>query len=393
MDNYPVLKIKKGRERSLLNKHPWIFSGAVESVQETTNGQIVQVVDSSSNILGHGFYHDKNQITVKMFDFSSEHTLFDEAYWEYKISSAITLRNTFISQNTNAYRLIHAEGDFFPGLIIDIYANTAVVQILHKGVQLISEILFKILNDKGFPFIFIKQKEHHRNNDNVTIEKGWYKGKPNPSHPIQIIENGIKFEIDVVNGQKTGFFIDQRDNRQLLKTLSKNKTVLNTFSYTGGFSLYALAGDASKVVSVDVSKDATASCINNIELNHFTKHKAIAADCFDYLKEMPSDEFDIIVLDPPAFAKTSKAVSQAARGYKEINLKALSKIKKGGLIFTYSCSQYISPDLFRKIVFGAVVDSGRNVQILKQLSQGSDHPISIFHPEGEYLKGLLLLVN
>jgi 23S rRNA (cytosine1962-C5)-methyltransferase len=279
---------------------------------------------------------------------------------------------------------VHAEGDYFPGLIIDAYNETAVVQFRTTGAWYLRETVRDALLSLGFKHVFSKSPAY----SNWT--QGWL-GDAGPQHTI-VLENGLKFSVDLIKGQKTGFFLDQRENRILLSTYSLNKKVLNCFSYTGGFSMYALAGGAKTVSSVDISKDAIENAKLNAEINGFTnRHEGIAADCFEYLRKI-EEEFNLIVLDPPAFCKDIRSVPQASRGYKDINLSAMKKIKSGGILFTFSCSQHISRDLFQKIVFGAATDSGRKVRILHQLGQGPDHPINIYHPEGDYLKGLVLEV-
>jgi 23S rRNA (cytosine1962-C5)-methyltransferase len=280
---------------------------------------------------------------------------------------------------------------FLPGVIIDVYDDTAVVQLLVKGTELISQFIFDAIREVGVKYIYLKTKQNTQRLEDVSLESGWV-GETR-SMPIAALEYGVKFMIDVEKGQKTGFFIDQRENRKILGKYSKGKKVLNTFSYSGGFSLYALANGSILVHSVDSSKDAIDMCDQNVAANfNNAPHESYAQDVFDFMKENKED-YDIIILDPPAFAKNAKAVPNASRGYKNLNLIAFKTIKPGGLVFTFSCSQHIDKDLFRKIVFGAAADAGRNVRILKQLTQPEDHPINIFHPEGEYLKGLLLHVE
>jgi len=315
-------------------------------------------------------------------------------FWMKKFKNALLLRDSFVKSNkTNTYRLIHAEGDFMPGVIIDIYDNTASVQLLIKGTEKLSDVFIDILKDLGFKNVYLKNKISAKVIENVELANGWLTNNESESI-IEVSENRLKFLVDVEKGQKTGFFIDQRENRGLLRKYAKGKKVLNTFCYTGGFSVYAMAGGAKLVHSVDISKDAVAMCDKNITLNFgdTNNHQSFAADCFDFLKKSTED-YDIIILDPPAFAKNAKSVNQACRGYKELNLSALKRIKPGGLIFTYSCSQNISKDLFQKIIFGAAVDAKRNVRIIKHMQQPIDHPINIFHPESEYLKGFIIWVE
>jgi 23S rRNA (cytosine1962-C5)-methyltransferase len=286
---------------------------------------------------------------------------------------------------------MHAEGDFLPGVIIDVYDDTAVVQLLIKGTELISGFLFDALHEIGLKHIYLKTKQNTQRLEEVGLESGWVGAER--SMPIEGKENGVTFLVDVEKGQKTGFFIDQRENRKILGEYSKNKKVLNTFSYSGGFSLYALAGGATLVHSVDSSKDAIDMCDKNVAANYKVEtHQSYVQDVFEFMQQNKED-YDIMVLDPPAFAKNARSVPNASRGYKNLNLIAFKQIKPGGLVFTFSCSQHIDRDLFRKIVFSAAADAGRNVRIIKQLTQPEDHPINIFHPEGEYFKGLLLHVE
>ncbi len=393
MSEYKKLILKSGRERSLVNRHPWVFSGAVKDLPKAKNGEIIQIVTNHNELLGYAFFAPNSQITARVFEFNPNEIVIDEKYWMNKIENAFNLRKLFINQkNTNSYRLLHAEGDFFPGIIADVYADVVVIQLLIKGTELISETIFKALNQIGFKHIYLKTKQNTQLLEQVEKVSRWV-AEPKEM-PVLVLENGVKFQINVETGQKTGFFIDQRENRRILAAYSKGKKVLNTFSYSGGFSVYALEAGAELVHSVDSSKDAIELCEQNVELSGLAnKHKSYVSDVFEFLKEVEPSFYDIIVLDPPAFAKHARAVDNAARGYKNLNLLGFQKVKPGGLIFTYSCSQHIDKDLFRKIVFGAAADARRNVRILQQLSQPEDHPINIYHPEGEYLKGLLLQVD
>lgn len=389
---YPILVLKPKRERSILLRHPWIFSGAIQKLPTAQDGDIIAINDSDNRLLGYGFFSPQNQITCRMFHFGTEENFESAEYWKGKISRAKELRMRLLPPNTNCYRLLHAEGDFIPGIIADVYDNVVVVQILVKGTERLKQLLIEALKASGYSIIYLKSKSSSQNIEDIGLRSGFLTG--NSPSPIVAIENNIKFEIDFIEGQKTGFFLDQRDNRNLLSQMCKGKKVLNTFCYTGGFSVYALAAGAEEVVSVDISKDAVELCNQNVELNFKdANHKGVAADCFDYLKEMPDQYFDVIVLDPPAFAKNARAIDNASRGYKQINLRAIQKIKPGGILFTFSCSQNIDKLLFQKIVFGAAADARRNVRILYQLHQPFDHPINIFHPEGEYLKGLVVQVE
>ncbi|MFN3403346.1 MAG: class I SAM-dependent rRNA methyltransferase [Cytophagaceae bacterium] len=391
--NFPELKLKSKREKSIINKHPWIFSGAVDKAN-AKEGDIVEVKSADGKTLGFGFYSKESQISCRMFHWGEKPEDFESSeYWQNKILKAVLLRKSFINYSqTNAYRLLHAEGDFLPGIIADIYNDVCVVQILIEGVNRRRSLFVEALTKAGFKNIFLRNSGSSKANQDVVMEGDWLAGSS--SKEIEILEHGQKFLIDLEKGQKTGFFLDQRENRELIKAYSKGKTVLNAFSYTGGFSVYAHAGGAKEVHSLDISQPAVEGAITNVRLNYAdANHKGISKDCFEYLNEMPADFYDFIILDPPAFAKSAKAVDRAARGYKDINLRAFRKIKSGGLLATFSCSQHISKDLFQKIIFGASADSGRNVRIVQHLHQPADHPVNIFHPEGEYLKGLLLWVE
>ncbi|HVD96788.1 MAG TPA: class I SAM-dependent rRNA methyltransferase [Cytophagaceae bacterium] len=391
--NYPILQLKPKRERSILLKHPWIFSGGLERRPKASEGEIVEVRSHQNEVLGYGFYSEKSQISCRMFDWQDHPSEFEQAdYWTNKIKNALALRKAILPANTDAYRLLHAEGDFLPGVIADVYAQVVVLQILIRGIEQRKELIIEAFKRNGFENVYLKTKSSSQNIEEIHSISGWLSG--NGEGKVVAKENDLLFNIDFIDGQKTGFFIDQRDNRQLLKTLSAGKKVLNTFCYTGGFSVYALSGGATEVHSVDISAEAVRLAEENVQLNFPNAlHKGFAIDCFDYLKDMPENEYDVIVLDPPAFAKNARAVDNASRGYKQINIRAFKKIKPGGILFTFSCSQNISKDLFQKIVFGAAADVGRAVRIIHQLHQPADHPINIYHPEGEYLKGLVLWVE
>lgn len=392
---FPILTLKPEREKSVLNFHPWIFTGAVKHLaSEAKHGDIIAVQTHQKKTLGYGFYDSQSQIICRMFEISPSPAPPQASYWAQKLEDAYHIRQKLVaSEDTTTYRLLHAEGDFLSGVIIDIYGKVAVIQLLIKGTEQIAQELIAGLKALGFAYIYLKNKEITQRIEGTTQPNGWLTEPFN--EPLIVLENGLRFEIDVEKGQKTGFFIDQRDNRQLLKTYAKNKKVLNTFSYTGGFSVYALAGQASEVVSVDISKDAISLCEKTVALNfgNNAPHHAVAQDCFEFLKTSTPHEFDIIVLDPPAFAKHKRAVANASRGYMSLNELGIRRVKKGGLVFTFSCSGNIDRELFRKIVFTAASESGRKVRIIHQLTQPIDHPINIYHPEGEYLKGLVLQVD
>lgn len=392
MADYAVVRIKAGKERATINRHPWIFSGAIDSVDESSKtGSIVHIKYANGSSVGYGFYDAKSMIRCRVFHFSDdEGFIANKDFWQKRIQRAWKLRAKHILEasegDTTACRLIHAEGDEMPGIIADLYGDTLVVEYGMEGSWALREELNPI-------FMALPKVKK-------VIERFKYdKNDPTEPYRVTFYEHGIIYEADVHGGQKTGFFLDQRDSRLLIRQYSKAQKVLNTFSYSGGFSLNALAGGASKVDSVDLSAKALEEAEKNMELNASTlldavdRHQCIKSDAFDYLKNMEEGFYDLIVLDPPAFTKHRKTVPQASRGYKELNLKAFSKIASGGVLFTYSCSQHIDRDLFRKIVFSAAADAGRSVRILHQIGHGLDHPINIFHPENEYLKGLVLLVE
>ncbi len=385
--NYPVIYIKKGKEKTLKNRHSWLFSGAIATHSAASEDDIVEIRTSSGKLAAYGFFVNGQSIKVKIFEFSDKPVNLDKDYWKNKILKAYTYRKQNLKDIT-AYRLLFAEGDFFPGLIIDVYNGIAVVQTYHTGIDRIFDYIKEALSDLGFKHIFVKKRP-----EKSVIEQGWHTREA--ENPVIVSEYGIKFLVDIVEGQKTGFYVDQRENRKLIEKYAAGKNVLNLFSYTGGFSLYALRAGAKHVDSVDISAKAIELANKNVEINNFdtSKHTGYVQNCFDYLKQMPANTYDLIVIDPPAFAKSQSAVKNASKGYMELNIKAFEKIKPGGIIFTFSCSQRIEPQLFRKIIFSAAAEAGRNIRILHQLHQGIDHPVNIFHPESEYLKGLVLYVE
>lgn len=381
------------KERSLSLRHPWVFSGAVKkSDPQLEEGEIVDVFSSSGEYLATGHYHD-GSIKVRVFSFEPTNAGFD--FWLEKFRQAIRLRERLQLVNnpsTTAYRLIHGEGDGFPGLIVDVYGSAIVLQAhtlgMYKLMATFSQCLQELFGGK-VTVIYDKSSESLGRQLPADNLNSFLLGE---SPEVAVLENGIKFQVNYVEGQKTGFFLDQRDNRHLLRSYSDGKSVLNTFCYSGGFSLAALAGGAKQVVSVDSSAKATAMAAVNTSLNGFENHSIITDDVFDFLRNN-QEEYDIVILDPPAFAKHLSAVDKAVIGYRNLTTQGLKKVKKGGLLFTFSCSQVIDKQLFRKVMFQAAAQSKRNVRILHQLSQGADHPISIYHPEGEYLKGLVLYVD
>lgn len=385
---YPNIILKKDKDRSLLRKHRWVFSGAIaETSTEPEEGAVVNVYNAQGKFLARGLW-GKGSISVRILTFEDERL--NQDFWNRKLESAYRCRtNSGLTENqtTTLYRLVHGEGDDLPGLIIDMYENTAVIQPHTPGYAPFWELIqgaLQQLYKNSLKTVFVKP--HYKVDAFYLTE--------NPSKTGLAKENGIQFHIDWEKGQKTGFFIDQRDNRSLLGNLSKGKSVLNTFCYTGGFSLYALKHGASQVVSVDSSALALEQLEENLKLNQLNgnRHVAVKADVLDYLKE-EGNQYDIIVLDPPAFAKHMSARHKAVQAYKRLNAQAMRNMKKGGLLFTFSCSQVVDKSLFNGAVMAAAIEAGRSVRILHQLHQPADHPINIFHPETEYLKGLVLFVE
>ena len=394
--NFPVIKLKSGRDRSVRNRHPWVFSGGIhESRHHIADGTIVEIQSASDEPLAWGHWSGKSSIVCRLFEFAPypKNYIHTDDYWFEKFRSAYELRKSLLDfSHTNMYRLINAEGDHLPGMIVDIYPETAVIQLRTAGMRKVQKTLAQFLKDElHINNILLKEDK----SEGESAQHRWLNGNLETGE-ITAMENGLNFIVQPETGQKTGFFIDQRFARMYAGSLARGRKVLNAFAYTGGFSLYALRGGAEEVVSVDISDSACMLCDRNIALNFgetAVKHETITADCFDYLRHIYDDYFDMIILDPPAFTKHINTVQQASRGYKDINLKAMNKIRKGGILLTFSCSQHISTDLFRKIIFAAAADANRSVRIINQLTHPEDHPINIYHPEGEYLKGLALFIE
>lgn len=387
--NYETLVLSKGKEKALERRHPWIFSGAFKNIPSQLNdGDIVEVQDLKGNFRALGFF-STGRIAVKVLSFSPIEEI--ETLLEKSIQEALNYRlemGIFNLEKTNTYRLIFGEGDRLPGLIVDQYDHTAVIQLHHKGWIPFLDFLAKCLNGKnGIRNVYHKVSEKIGGIEN---------GEPyliGQKEKAQVQEYGNSFDIDWEDGQKTGFFIDQRENRKILGSLVKGKSVLNTFSYTGGFSIYALQNGASKAVSVDISQSAIDIANRNAALNGYDQnHEGIAQDVFEYLKEK-GDQFDRIILDPPAFSKNRRTLHNAVQAYKRLNLLAFKKIKKGGMVFTFSCSQHVNPKLFEDTIRAAALESNRRINIIQKLGQPADHPMNIYYPEGEYLKGLILKVD
>lgn len=395
MTKYKNVYLKRGKEESLKRFHPWVFSGAILHMDEgILEGEIVRVFTNNNNFIALGHYQI-GSISVRILSF--EDIAIDENFWYTSIQSALNARLAInIADNlmNNTFRLIHGEGDNLPGLVIDCYGETAVMQAHSVGMHVDREIICKALIDvmgSRIKNVYYKSDTTLPFKADLHQENGFIYGSTSDDIAI---ENGVKFHVDWLRGQKTGFFVDQRDNRSLLEHYAKDKSVLNMFCYTGGFSVYAMRGGAKLVHSVDSSAKAIELTNENIALNFNgdTRHEAFCEDAFKYL-DAHNDKYDLIVLDPPAFAKHRGALHNALKGYTRLNIKGLQKIKKGGLLFTFSCSQVVTKDNFRNAVFTAAALSGRKVRILHQLHQPADHPINIYHPEGEYLKGLVLYVE
>lgn len=391
---YKTIKLRNGKDQSLKRFHPWIFSGAIARMDDgIAEGDIVRVVDTKEEFLAIGHYQI-GSIAVRVLSFTDIEI--NDSFWFSRLDKALQARRAcnIIRPDNNTYRLVHGEGDRLPGLIIDIYDNAAIIQAHSVGMHMqrkdIARQLRTLYGDK-LTCIYYKSETTLPYKADLSEESGFLYGK---ASDVVATENGLKFYIDWLKGQKTGFFIDQRDNRSLIEKYSQGKKVLNMFCYTGGFSVYALRGGASMVHSVDSSERAIEMTNRNIALNFSdaANHEAYATDAFSYLKDM-DNSYDLIVLDPPAFAKHKDALRNALKGYTRLNAKAMQKIKPGGILFTFSCSQAVSKDQFRLAVFTAAAQSHRFVRVLHQLHQPTDHPINIYHPEGEYLKGLVLYIE
>ncbi len=391
-----IIRLKRGKEESLDRFHPWVFSGAIAEPLPAglEEGETVGVEASDHRFIGVGHYQI-GSIAVRILDFSDRKI--DDSFYAERLSEAFGLRKSLglRRKDNDAFRLVHGEGDFLPGLVVDIYGTTAVVQAHSPGMHYAREIIARQLvelPDLGVRNVYYKSE--------TTLP---YKARLDPQNDYLIgeytgniaTENGLRFNIDWLRGQKTGFFVDQRDNRSLLERYSRGRHVLNMFCYTGGFSVYAMRGGAELVHSVDSSEKAIRLTDANIALNFpdDARHKSFAEDAFKFLDNMEKGAYDLVVLDPPAFAKHRSALRNALRGYQKLNFKAMEKLAPGSILFTFSCSQAVSREQFRLAVFSAAAQSGRKIRIIHQLTQPADHPVNIYHPEGEYLKGLVLYVE
>lgn len=381
--------LKSGKEKSIQRRHPWVFSGAVYGVtQELNDGEFVDVVDSKNQHLGTGYFSNKGSIVVRILTFGDE--IFSDNFWNEKLQSAWNLRLKLLNiKETNAFRVIHGEGDGIPGLIIDYYNRNWVIQAHSIGIFLQIKQIAEAIQTNFSEYcetIFCKSSGTLPNTGTDYFLFG------NNSETVAK-ENNILFSVNWVEGQKTGFFLDQRDNRKLLGEFSKDKKVLNTFCYTGGFSIYAMSAGAELVTSVDISQKAVDLATSNMELNFpNANHKAVADDVFNFMKEN-HQIYDVIILDPPAFAKSIKSKHTATQAYKRLNIAGLKALAPNGILFTFSCSQVIDDVLFYNTVAAAAIETGRNIRVLHKLEQGPDHPTNIYHPEGHYLKGLVLFVE
>lgn len=389
------IRLQKGREESVLRGHPWIFSRAIQtSVEGINDGDVVRIHDHRGTVLGMGHFQNSS-LSVRILAF--EDVSINDGFWDLRLAAADAYRNRLgicKRDYTDAYRLVHGEGDLLPGLIIDVYHDVAVIQAHSIGMHLarhrIAQSLLK-LKSPHITSVFCKSKDALPTTYAADVQDEWLEGFP--AEELIVHEGGIRFAIDVVAGQKTGFFLDQRYNRELVRKYSHNCTLLNCFSYSGGFSLYALNGGASAVTSIDSSASALEVLEKNLLLNDLAgSHQSLKENVLTYLSH--SDQvFDIVIIDPPAFAKSISKRHNAIQAYKRLNMMAISKVRKGGMLFTFSCSQVVDRLMFHNTVVAAAIESGRYARVAHEMSQGPDHPVSIFHPEGHYLKGLALYID
>ena len=392
---YKKIILKRGKEESLKRLHPWVFSGAIDQWDDSIEeGDLVSVYTHDGKFVGNGHFQ-VGSISVRILSFDSE--AIDEEFFSKRLNAAMKMRTALnlLREDNTSFRLVHGEGDFLPGLVVDIYGNTAVVQAHSPGMHFARNAIANALVNRPGSLVknvYYKSETTLPYKAQLDAQNDYIIGEYDTNIAI---ENGLKFHVDWLKGQKTGFFVDQRENRSLLEKYSQGRNVLNMFCYTGGFSFYAMRGNANLVHSVDSSSKAIQLTNDNVNLNFpgDNRHKAFAEDAFKFLSEMQKDAYDLIILDPPAFAKHKSALKNALIGYRKINAKAFEKIKSGGILFTFSCSQAVNKEQFRLAVFSAAAQSGRKVRILHQLTQPADHPINIYHPEGEYLKGLVLYVE
>jgi 23S rRNA (cytosine1962-C5)-methyltransferase len=390
--------LKKTADSFIKRKHPWIFSGAIEKVEgNPSNGQTVQIFTSNKTPIGFGSFSPSSQIRVRVWSFNPDEKI-DSEFFRKRILAASDTRKQFIdTSQTNMCRIVNAESDGLPGLIVDRYSDYLVCQFLSAGTEFNKEIIVDILDEVFHPVgIFERSDVEVRTKEGLQPAKGLLKGNV-PDDLIEVKENGFKFLVDIKQGHKTGFYLDQRDNRALVSKFSKGKSILNCFSYTGGFSVYSLASGAEKIIQIESSSSAIELSAKNFEINNLDSSliENISGDVFEILRKFRDERktFDLIILDPPKFTESVSQIQKASRGYKDINLLALKLLNPGGILFTFSCSGHISSELFQKIVAGAALDSGREVKIIKQLTQSSDHSVSLNFPKGLYLKGLVCAVQ
>jgi 23S rRNA (cytosine1962-C5)-methyltransferase len=392
MNTLPRIILKRGKEKPVLRGHPWVFSGAVAKVEgEVFPGEAGEVYSQGGQFLGRGHINPRSQIIVRLLTQKKEEL--GEEFFRGRISRAVVFRKDWSRGKTNAYRVINGEGDFLPGLIVDRYRETLVLQCLTAGMDRLKEMLINLLVKELRPqSIYERSDVATRNEEGLAESSGLLYGKDIPEW-IEIEEQGCRFRVNVKKGQKTGFYLDQKENRFSLRELSKGKKILDCFSYTGAFSIHAASGSAKEVTLIDSSEEALAIAEQHFRLNRLEKvpHRLIRGDVFEVMRSLDPG-YDIVILDPPPFAKKKGHLPSASRGYKDLNLWAFRLLNQEGLLFTFSCSHHMSWDLFQKIVFSAALDSGRSVQLIGRMGHPFDHPINICHPEGEYLKGLICRV-
>ena len=387
MSSYPTIRLKNKKARAVRNRHPWVFSGAIADTGNAQAGDVVAVQDHAGKRLGYGHYDPQSPFRVRMFAFGSQERDINTDYWHARLNTALAFRKQYYDPASDtAYRIVNAEGDNCPGIIIDRFEHTAVMQLRTPAAREMQGLLHDwLVMQDGIQHVYDKTVVD-------DAEAGWLTAAPSR---ISFLENGLRMVVDPDEGQKTGAYLDQRDSHRLIRRYAKGKRILDGFCYIGGFSLNALHAGAESVLSVDGSAEALNGVTTNV-LTNFPqlgqKHQVQRADLFEFLRDMDRNAYNLIVLDPPAFTKHISTVKKAARGYKDLNMKAIQKIEAGGILFTFSCSQHVSRELFQKIVFGAAADAGRRVRVLSHLTQPPDHAFSIYHPEGEYLKGLVLQI-
>jgi len=392
------VKLKKGKEKAVRQLHPWVFSGAIEQIKgKPENGDIVLVLDSNTDFLAYGFYNSQSRVAVRLLEWNQEIEI-NEDWWRKKIRNAVNFRKELHAKNTNTYRLIFSEADYLPGLIVDRYAGFLSVQILTSGVERIKHIILDELQNLLSPAgIFDRSDASARAHEGMEASSGEILLGAKPPEFVSVKENGISYEVNISEGQKSGFYCDQRDNRKLVAEYAKGKKVLDCFSYSGGFSLNAMANEAHEVISVDSSALALETLKRNIALNNFNTipHKLIQSDVNKQLRAFreENERFDMIILDPPKYAPSRSALTKASRAYKDLNRMAMLLLSEGGFLATFSCSGAVDINLFKQIIAWSALDAGKKVQFIQQFSQPADHPVRSSFPEGEYLKGLLCRVS